>query len=114
VHCVQRSKGAELYPRLERKEISAVIDAGQAPALEGYSGFEGTELERVLRAHGANEVRVAGLALDYCVKETALDACRAGFYVVVHRGATRSIEAHPGDAQRAVEQLLRAGVRVVR
>ncbi|HZO78189.1 MAG TPA: nicotinamidase [Solirubrobacteraceae bacterium] len=114
VHCVQGSKGAELYPRLDRKEIDAVIDAGQAPDLEGYSGFEGTELERVLREHGANEVHVAGLALDYCVKETALDACRAGFYVVVHRDATRSIEAHPGDAQRAVEQLLTAGVRVVR
>lgn len=112
VHCVQGSKGAEFDPRLDRKEIDAVIDAGQAPDLEGYSGFEGTELEKVLRDHKANEVHVAGLALDYCVKETALDACRAGFYVVVHRDATRSIDAHPGDAQRAVEKLREAGVRV--
>jgi nicotinamidase/pyrazinamidase len=112
VHCVQGSRGAELHPRLDLKEIDAVVDAGQGPDQEGYSGFEGTELERVLREHGANEVHVVGLALDYCVKETALDARGAAFDVVVHRDATRSIDAHPGDAQRAVEQLRAAGVRV--
>ena len=62
VHRVQGSKGAELCPSLDREKIDAVIDAGQAPDLEGYSGFEGTELERVLRDHGANDVHVAGLA----------------------------------------------------
>jgi nicotinamidase/pyrazinamidase len=109
---VQGSEGAELHARLDRERIDAVVDAGQAPDLEGYSGFEETELERVLRDHGVDEVHVVGLALDYCVKATALDARRAGFDVVVDLDATRSIEAHPGDAQRAVEQMRAAGVRV--
>lgn len=113
VHCVQGSEGAELHSQLDRERIDAIVDAGQSPELEGYSGFESTELEQVLREHGAKEIHLAGLALDYCVKATALDARRAGFDVVVHRDATRAIDAQPGDAQRAVEELLAAGVRVV-
>lgn len=112
VHCVQGSEGAELHPRLDRDQIDAVVDAGQAPDLPGYSGFEGTDLEQLLRDHDVKEVHLAGLALDYCVKATALDARRVGFDVVVHRDATRSIDAQPGDAQRAVEELREAGVRV--
>jgi nicotinamidase/pyrazinamidase len=113
VHCVQGTEGAELHPRLERGRIDAVIDAGQAPDLPGYSGFEGTDLERVLREHAARDVHLAGLALDYCVKATALDARRAGFDVVVHRDATRAIDAQPGDAERALDELREAGVRLV-
>ena len=112
VHCVQGSKGAELHPRLDREQIDAVVDAGQAPDLPGYSGFERTDLERLLRVHDATDIHLAGLALDYCVKATALDARRAGFDVVVHRDATRSIDAQPGDAERAVAEMREAGVRV--
>ena len=112
VHCVQGSEGAELHPRLDREVIEAVVDAGQAPELPGYSGFEGTALERLLREHDAKEVHLAGLALDYCVKATAIDARNAGFDVVVHLDATRSIDAQPGDADRAVEEMREAGVRV--
>ena len=79
-------------------QIDAIIDKGQAPGREGYSGFEGTELERLLREHGVDAVDVAGLALDYCVKATALDAKRAGLNVTVHRGATRAVEVKPGTA----------------
>ena len=57
-------------------------------------------------------MHVAGLALDYCVKATALDAKREGFEVIVHRGATRAVEVQPGDGEQAVAELLRAGVRV--
>ena len=113
VHCVQGSEGAELHPRLDRERIDAIVDAGQTPELEGYSGFESTELEQLLREHEAKEVHLAGLALDYCVKATALDARSAGFDVVVHRDATRAIDAQPGDAERAVQELREAGVRVV-
>ena len=112
VHCVQGTEGANLHPRLDRERIDAVVDAGQAPDLPGYSGFEGTDLERLLREHGARDVHLAGLALDYCVKATALDARRAGFDVVVHRDATRAIDAQPGDAERAVDELREAGGRV--
>ncbi len=113
VHCVQDTEGAQLHPGLDRERIDAIVDAGKLPELEGYSGFEDTELERLLREHGARDVHVAGLALDYCVKATALDARHAGFDVVVHLEATRAIDAEPGDAEHAVEELRAAGVKVV-
>jgi nicotinamidase/pyrazinamidase len=110
---VQDSKGAQLHPELDRDRIDAIVDAGRTPEAEGYSGFEDTELEQLLRDHNAKEVHIAGLALDYCVKATALDARRAGFDVVVHLDATRAIDAQPGDAQRTIEELTGAGVKVV-
>ncbi|MBV8711831.1 MAG: isochorismatase family protein, partial [Solirubrobacterales bacterium] len=93
--------------------VDVVLDKGQAPDREGYSGFEATELERLLREHDVDTVDIAGLALDYCVKATALDARRAGLNVVVHRGATRAVEVKPGDAERAVDELRAAGVEIV-
>ncbi|MGN6870097.1 MAG: nicotinamidase [Solirubrobacteraceae bacterium] len=113
VHCVAGTPGAELHAGIERDVIDAVVDKGQAADREGYSGFEGTELERLLREHDVDAVDVAGLALDYCVKATALDARRAGLAVTVHRGATRAVEVQPGDGERAVAELRSAGVEVV-
>ena len=113
VHCVRDTSGAQLHPELDSTQIQAIIDAGREPEHEGYSGFEHTDLERVLRDHDVDTVHVGGLALDYCVKETALDARRAGFDVVLHRDATRAINAVEGDDQRAIEELRAAGVRVV-
>ena len=113
VHCVAGTAGAELHPGIERDRVDVVLDKGQALAREGYSGFEGTELERLLREHDVDTVDITGLALDYCVKATALDARRAGLNVVVHRGATRAVEVEPGDGERAVEELRAAGVEVV-
>ena len=112
-HCVQGTPGAELHPGIDATQIDAIVDKGQSAETEGYSGFEGTELERLLREHGVDAVDVAGLALDYCVKATALDAKRAGLDVTVHRDATRAVEVSPGDAERAVEELRAAGVEVV-
>ena len=112
VHCVQGTPGAQLHPDLDIEAL-AIVDKGESPEREGYSGFEDTELESLLREHGVRTVDVAGLALDYCVKATALDARAAGFDVVVHRDATRAVDVHPGDGERAVEELRAAGVKVV-
>jgi nicotinamidase/pyrazinamidase len=112
-HCVQDTHGAELHPRVRRELLDVVIDKGQTRDLDGYSGFEATELERLLRERGVETVHVAGLALDYCVRATALDARRAGWNVIVHRDATRPIEVEPGDGDTAVEELRAAGVQVV-
>jgi nicotinamidase/pyrazinamidase len=111
-HCVQGTPGAELHPRLDRARIDAVVDKGQASDREGYSGFEDTQLEELLRERGVDTVHVAGLALDYCVRATALDARRAGFDVVLHRQATRPVDAAPGDGERAVRELREAGVTI--
>jgi nicotinamidase/pyrazinamidase len=113
VHCVAGTPGAELHARIDRDLVDAVVDKGQSREREGYSGFEGTELERLLREHEVDAVDVVGLALDYCVKATALDARGAGFSVTVRRGATRAVEVQPGDGERAVEELRAAGVQVV-
>jgi nicotinamidase/pyrazinamidase len=113
VHCVRGTPGAELRPGLETSRIEAIVDAGREPDHEGYSGFEHTDLEQLLRSHGVDTVHVAGLALDYCVKATALDAKRAGFDTVLHLGATRAVEVQPGDGERAVAELRDAGVRIV-
>jgi nicotinamidase/pyrazinamidase len=112
VHCVQGTAGAGLRPELDRTRIDAVVDAGQRRDLEGYSGFEQTALEQLLRERGVGRVHVAGLALDYCVKHTALDARRLGFEVVVHRDATRAVNVRPGDDERAIAELRAAGVEV--
>jgi nicotinamidase/pyrazinamidase len=113
VHCVRDTRGAELHAKLHTSQIDAVVDAGRESDQQGYSGFEHTELERLLRDQGVDTVHVAGLALDYCVKETALDARRAGFGVVLHVGATRAIDAEPGDGDRALAELRDAGVEIV-
>jgi nicotinamidase/pyrazinamidase len=108
VHCVQETGGAELHPKLHTSAIDAVVDKGQGRHDEGYSGFEGTELERLLRDRDVDTVHVTGLALDYCVRATALDARRAGFRVVLHPEATRAI----GDEEATLEELQGAGVEV--
>jgi nicotinamidase/pyrazinamidase len=113
VHCVRDTPGASLHPGIDVSRIDTIVDKGQARDAEGYSAFEDTELERLLRDRGVDAVDVAGLALDYCVKATALDARRAGFDVTVHRGATRAVEVGDGDGARAVEELRAAGVEVV-
>ena len=113
VHCVRDTPGASLHPGLDLSRVDAIVDKGQSCDADGYSAFEGTELERLLRERGVDTVDVTGLALDYCVKATALDARRAGFDVVVHRGATRAVDVIDGDGKRAVEELRAAGVKVV-
>jgi nicotinamidase/pyrazinamidase len=108
-HCVQGTPGAELHPALDRSLVDAVVDAGYEPGLEGYSGFEETNLEGLLRERGVDHVTVVGLATDYCVKETALDALRKGFGVTVDSTAVRPVELEPGDGERALEQVREAG-----
>jgi nicotinamidase/pyrazinamidase len=111
-HCVQGTHGAELHPSLERDAIDVVIDAGYRPELEGYSGFEKTELAATLREHDVDEVTVVGLATDYCVKETAADALREGLGVTVDREGIRGIDVKPGDSERALDELRAAGAKV--
>ena len=81
VHCVANTHGAALDERFDRRNVDVVIDKGTDVATDGYSGFAATPLERDLREHGIKRVFVAGLATDYCVKATALDAKAAGFDV---------------------------------
>lgn len=121
VHCVQDTTGAALVPALEarRAKLAAVFQKGTDPTIDSYSGFfdngrrKSTGLGEWLREQGIDAVVVCGLALDYCVKFTALDARSLGFATTLIRDATRAVNLQPGDGDRAVEQLREAGVEIV-
>ena len=110
MHCVRDTPGAQLHPDIDAGRVDAIVDAGREPEHEGYSGFEHTELERVLRDHDVDTLHVGGLALDYCVKATALDALRLGFAVTVVRDGVAAVDVQPGDGDRALAELKAAGV----
>jgi nicotinamidase/pyrazinamidase len=112
VHCVAGTPGAELHQGLDRTPIEVVVDKGQDPGTEGYSGFESTGLAELLRERGIDHVTVVGLATDYCVKNTALDALREGFAVTVDSTAVRGVDVQPGDSERALDELREAGASV--
>ena len=112
VHCVQGTPGAELHPALDTGPIDAIVDKGQDPQTEGYSAFDATSLAETLRARGVDSVTVVGLATDYCVKNTALDALREGFAVRIDRAGIRGVDVEPGDSERALDELAAAGATV--
>jgi nicotinamidase/pyrazinamidase len=111
VHCVADSEGAQLHPSLDSARVDVIVDKGTDPGTEGYSGFDGTELATLLRERGIDRVTVAGLATDYCVRATALDALREGFDVTVDEAASRGIDAD--DTARALDEVRAAGGKVV-
>jgi nicotinamidase/pyrazinamidase len=112
VHCVQGTHGAELHASLDRAAVDVIVDKGTDPDTEGYSGFEGTTLGELLRERGIDRVTVVGLATDYCVKNTALDALRQGLDVTVDSEGVRGVDVAPGDADRALDELRDAGATV--
>jgi nicotinamidase/pyrazinamidase len=112
VHCVQGTHGAELHAALDRSQIDQIVDKGQNPGTEGYSGFDETPLAELLRERGIDSVTIVGLATDYCVKNTALDALREGLTVTVDSSAVRGVDVNPGDSEGALEELRAAGAEV--
>jgi nicotinamidase/pyrazinamidase len=113
VHCVQDTPGAQLHAALDSSRVHAIVDKGQNPGTEGYSGFDETDLASLLRERGIDSVTVVGLATDYCVKNTALDALREGLKVTVDSGAVRGVDVEAGDSERALDELRAAGAEVV-
>jgi nicotinamidase/pyrazinamidase len=109
VHCVQGTPGAELHPSLDRAKVDVVIDKGKDPNSQGYSAFQDTRLGDVLREREVDRLFVTGLATDYCVKQSVLDALRQGFAVTVVDDAVRGVDVQPGDSERALEEMEAAG-----
>ncbi len=118
VHCVQDTAGAAFAPGLELERIAKVFRKGTDPGIDSYSGFfdnghrKATGLGNYLRDQGVTDVYVCGLAMDYCVKFTALDARVLGFQTLLIADACRGVELEVGDTDRALEEMKRAGVRV--
>ncbi|MBE7518283.1 MAG: isochorismatase family protein [Thermoflexaceae bacterium] len=117
VHCVRNTWGAAFHPGLKVEGDTVRKGAGGE---DGYSGFtvrdpesgreSETDLAAMLHDAGIERVIVVGLATDYCVKATALDAVRKGFSTLLLRDAVRAVDLTPGDGERAIEEMCRAGV----
>jgi nicotinamidase/pyrazinamidase len=112
VHCVQHTPGAEFHPDLIDDIHIRIISKGLGDE-DSYSGFDGTDLSLQLRRLGVQEVWIGGLATDYCVKNTVLDALRQGFTVKVLEDAIRAVNVKAGDSQRAIDEMREAGADIV-
>ena len=115
VHCVQNTEGAAFHPGLDTSKIQKIFLKGTRNKDDGYSAFEATNenLVEYLIDKAATDVYVAGLATDYCVKATALDAQKQGFATYVIKNACRSVEANPGDTQKALEEMKSNGIKLL-
>jgi len=114
-HCIQGTKGAELHPDLAQGRIGQIVLKGTRDRDEGYSAFESTniDLERFLKDRGVDSLYISGIATEYCVKESALDAVRKGFSTYVIKDAVEGVRLHAGDSERAFQEMEAAGVKVI-
>jgi nicotinamidase/pyrazinamidase len=113
-HCVAGTPGAEWPAALMLPSETRVVSKATSRDADAYSGFQGTDLAAQLRALGCQRVLICGLATDYCVKATALDALAAGFTVFVLEDAVRAVEVNPGDGARALAELAGRGAKLGR
>ncbi len=109
-HCVRGTQGANLRDELDQCFISLIVRKATQPDRDAYSAFDSTGLDALLRALGINTVFLGGLATDYCVKATALDAKKAEFNVVVALEACRAVNVNPDDEAKAVAEMRAAGI----
>lgn len=114
VHCVAETWGADFHPALDRSRVQLIVSKAMESDEEAYSGFQGTSLADILRERGVHRVVIGGLATDYCVRATALDARRESFDVIVLEDAVRGVDVNPGDSARALEEMKQAGCTTVR
>lgn len=111
VHCVQNTEGAEFHPALRDDPRIIVVSKGLGDN-DGYSAFDGTNLATELQEQGVEEVVVGGLATDYCVKHTVLDARKHGFKVKALIDAMQAVDLQNGDGERALEEMRAAGAQI--
>jgi nicotinamidase/pyrazinamidase len=115
VHCVQQTPGADFLPGLDTARIHHVSRKGMNPLVDSYSGFfdngqrQATDLHAWLQARCVRDLAILGLATDYCVKFTVLDACRLGYNVTVIQEGCRGIDLQPGDIERAYDEMRHLG-----
>lgn len=114
VHCVEGTTGADFHPDLQLPLDTVILSKGINPELDGYSAFEGVSAEGVmlaerLRALKIQHLFVCGLATDYCVLNSVLDACQKGFHVTVLSDAVAAVDLFPGDGTAALVRMTEAG-----
>lgn len=120
VHCVQDSPGAEFSMELDIRNVDRIFQKGTDPGIDSYSGFfdngrrKATGMGDYLHQKGVTSVHVCGLATDYCVKFTALDALSLGFETFLIEDASRGVNVNPGDVKKAVAEMKAAGVGIMK
>lgn len=119
IHCVQGTWGAEFVDNLDTEKITKVFQKGTDPEIDSYSGFfdnghrKSTGMAEWLREQGIKEVHVLGLAADFCVKFTVLDALKEGFRTKLIKEATRGVELEKGDVAKAIMEMEEAGAEII-
>ncbi|MFQ5828589.1 MAG: nicotinamidase [Candidatus Methylomirabilia bacterium] len=118
-HCVQETRGADFHPELRLRPEITVVSKGMDPNEDAYSCFqaqdaEGTDFAVALGSRRVRRLFVGGLATDYCVKSTALNALKDGFEVVLLEDAIRAVDVNPGDGIKALEEMKAAGATGIR
>lgn len=119
-HCIQGSRGADFAPALHKEKIRRVFRKGIDPDIDSYSGFfdnghrRSTGMGDYLKKEGATSLYILGLATDYCVRATSLDALALGFPITLVEAGCRGVELKPGDSEKAILEMLAAGVRRIR
>ena len=113
VHCVQGTHGAEFHSDLSDDPRVTVISKGINESADGYSGFDGTNLAELLREEEVREVWIGGLATDYCVKHTVLDAVKEGFDVKALADAMRAVNVNADDGAKAIDDMKAAGAAII-
>ncbi|AEC52434.1 pyrazinamidase/nicotinamidase [Pyrococcus sp. NA2] len=108
-HCVQNTPGAEFV--VDLPEDAIIISKATEPDKEAYSGFEGTNLAEILKDNGVKRVYICGVATEYCVRATALDALRHGFEVYLLVDAVKGIR--PEDEKKAIEEMKEKGIKIM-
>jgi nicotinamidase/pyrazinamidase len=112
-HCVQDTPGAEFHPDLRQDLADKIVSKAQTPDQDAYSGFQDTDLESWLAHKNVLRVYIAGVATEYCVKSTALDAMQAGFETFIISDAVRGVNLPPGSETAEINRLQKAGVRLI-
>ncbi len=119
-HCIQGTPGATFHPNLRLPEKAIIVSKADTPERDAYSGFDGTDLETLLKEAGVDRIVVCGLATDYCVKATVIDGLsrrdpfgKAGLAVTVVTDGIRGVDVQPGDSRKALTEMEQAGATLV-
>lgn len=111
-HCVAETPGAAFHADLNIPKNAIYINKATETKTEAYSGFSGTELETILKKQGVSRLVIAGLATDYCVKQTVLDAKKLGIETIVVKEAIRAVNVKPEDGVTAIAEMEKAGAKM--
>lgn len=119
VHCVQNTPGSELHPELKLKRVHHMVHKGIQKTIDSYSAFfdnehlRSTGLSEYLKKENVIDVYIMGLATEYCVKYTCLDAAHLGFNTYLIEDACRGVELQSGDIVKAIQEMQHAGIKII-